>query len=655
MRSRRIAFACCSLLAVGSRGRETAAASGGPRAGAHRAPRPARDPARLGLREGRAAGRGRLSRRSAATRCPAASRSTAPGSRSRTSTARAACAAGRCACCRTARAATSSTRVTPARSPRATARWRSSGPTRASSRSPSRSRPRRTASCRSRTSRPPPTSPGDPQTGRGRPIVFRMCASDDVIGSLLAGSRAIASALGAWRSCTRSAAATARSWRAASRRGFATPAAGRVVAEFFYLALETDFRPQLRGSGSSSPDVVFMPGSFPDATLAAVQARQVGLHATMLGGDAWSSPALFAKGAPPGDAYYVELCSPAPEFDREYAAAIGSDPPGCRAVLAYDTVRVIAAGLRQLGDLSAEDLGARLPRTRQRLRDAVARDQVDGVTGRIRFDARGNRRQGVALYAVERTPLGPRGPGARLAGGAVSGVLRSLRDLSLRRKVTLTLAVVFVASVVALLVALVPVLGEQRQRLLDQDKRLLSTLRRSYEREFIYDQLFRNRESLALHLGDARGRGGDPLDAAARRAARPRRDRRRDGHPPADRRRRVAAPRPPGVVLDRRPGRRGRSRGPGRPAAPRRPPVTREEARPAGGQPGPGQDDFREAVFGGPAGARPRRRRSPRPASRTAGCTCSRASPRSSASEAHHASTLLRRRRRSRSCSCCCC
>jgi hypothetical protein len=30
------------------------------------------------------------------------------------------------------------------------------------------------------------------------------------------------------------------------------------------------------------------------------------------------------------------------------------------------------------------------------------------VTGRVRFDARGNRRQGVALYAVERTPLGPR-------------------------------------------------------------------------------------------------------------------------------------------------------------------------------------------------------------------------------------------------------
>jgi hypothetical protein len=32
---------------------------------------------------------------------------------------------------------------------------------------------------------------------------------------------------------------------------------------------------------------------------------------------------------------------------------------------------------------------------------------VDGATGKIRFDAHGDRRQGVALYSVEKTPLGP--------------------------------------------------------------------------------------------------------------------------------------------------------------------------------------------------------------------------------------------------------
>jgi ABC-type branched-subunit amino acid transport system substrate-binding protein len=77
-------------------------------------------------------------------------------------------------------------------------------------------------------------------------------------------------------------------------------------------------------------------------------------------------------------------------------------------VLAYDAVLVIASGLRSLGPLPDEALGAGIDATRRRLRQAVARGEVDGVTGRIRFDARGDRRQGVALYAVERTPDGPR-------------------------------------------------------------------------------------------------------------------------------------------------------------------------------------------------------------------------------------------------------
>jgi ABC-type branched-subunit amino acid transport system substrate-binding protein len=153
--------------------------------------------------------------------------------------------------------------------------------------------------------------------------------------------------------------------------------------------------------------VLFVPGSFSDATLIAAQAVKVGLHVTMLGGDAWSSPLLFQRGGPPGDAYYAELCSPTPWFDRVYERAEGQEPPGCRAVLAYDAVKVIAAGLKSLGPLPDEALDASLVGTRRRLRDAVARNVVMGATGRIRFDPQGDRRQGVALYSVEKTARGP--------------------------------------------------------------------------------------------------------------------------------------------------------------------------------------------------------------------------------------------------------
>jgi branched-chain amino acid transport system substrate-binding protein len=247
----------------------------------------------------------------------------------------------------------------------------------------------------------------DPQTGKSRPFVFRICATDNVMGALLAGFAR--DRLGARRVAVLYEVGRTYSQRLARSfiDHFRDEAAGRVVAEFFYRALETDFRPQLRRVKEFGPDAVFVPGSFTDATLVAAQAVTVGLRATLLGGDAWSSPLLFQKGGPPGEAYYVELCSPAPEFDRRYEEAEGSEPPGCRAILAYDAVRVVAAGLRSLGPLSDESLGPGLDGTRRRLRDAVARNEVDGATGRIRFDAHGDRRQGVALYAVEKTPLGP--------------------------------------------------------------------------------------------------------------------------------------------------------------------------------------------------------------------------------------------------------
>ena len=178
-------------------------------------------------------------------------------------------------------------------------------------------------------------------------------------------------------------------------------------------------------------------------------------------------------------------------------------------------------------------------------------------------------------------------------------VWRSLRDLSLRGKVALTLAVVFLFSVTALLLVLVPVLAEQRQRFLDQDKRLLATLRRNYERDFIYDLLSRNRESLALHLQQLAGEEGiqwarveaGDLDLGA--TAEPGVIRRLvgiDAEPHLGK---------PGVVLlVDRDGEADLVGPGGRPLVPGRS-VEREEVRPAGGGPAPGQDEFREALFGG--------------------------------------------------------
>ncbi len=178
-------------------------------------------------------------------------------------------------------------------------------------------------------------------------------------------------------------------------------------------------------------------------------------------------------------------------------------------------------------------------------------------------------------------------------------LLGSLRDLSLRGKVALTLVIVFVISATALLAALLPVLAGQRQRLIEQDRRLLSTLRRNYEREFIYDQLQSNRESLAVHLADLAGQEGilwarveaGDLDLGATA----------DGATILRMAGGDAAPfagKPGVVLLVDRDGEADLVGPGGRPLLAGRS-VEREEARPPGGGPPPGQDEFREAVFAG--------------------------------------------------------
>ena len=232
----------------------------------------------------------------------------------------------------------------------------------------------------------------DPVTGRSRRFVFRVCSSDGVMGGLLASFAR--KDLGARRAAVLYEVGRTYSTRLARSfvERFNDPGRGRVSAEFVYLALETDFRAQLRQVQAFKPDVLFLPGSFPDATLIARQAEQLGLRPTLLGADAWSSPFLFKRGGPSRPAHFLDHCSPSAPFNERYHREFGQPTQGCRAALAYDAVRAVVFGLQALGRLEDADLNERLATTRRRLRDAVAAADFSGLTGRVRFDEVGDRR-----------------------------------------------------------------------------------------------------------------------------------------------------------------------------------------------------------------------------------------------------------------------
>jgi branched-chain amino acid transport system substrate-binding protein len=241
----------------------------------------------------------------------------------------------------------------------------------------------------------------DPATGQDREFVFRVCGSDVVMGRLLAQvardrlrARRVAILYEAGRDYS---ARLARSFR----ERYQDSGGGRTVAEFPYLPLEIDFSGQLREVAAFRPDVLFLPGSFTDVTLIALQARRAQLPAILLGGDAWSNRLLFSRGGPAAAAYFSDHCAPDADFSERYRREYGQDSDGCRAILAYDAVQAVVAALQAMGPLDDADLGSGLARTRRRLRDALSAVSFTGETGLIRFDARGDVRRGVALMAVE--------------------------------------------------------------------------------------------------------------------------------------------------------------------------------------------------------------------------------------------------------------
>jgi branched-chain amino acid transport system substrate-binding protein len=240
----------------------------------------------------------------------------------------------------------------------------------------------------------------DPEAGRERRFVFRTCGSDVEMGAILA--RFARQDLEARRVAVLYEVGSTYSARLAQSfiRNYRDPGAGRDVRQFFYLPRETDFRVQLREIAKFAPQAIFVPGFATDATLIAIQAESLALRATLLGGDGWSNRSLFARGGPSRPAYYAELCSPPEAFDLRYARRFGHEAEGCRAVLAYDAVMALEAALRALGPLRESDLEGDLLRTRGRLREALARVEIRGVTGPLSFDRHRNRPGGMSIMEV---------------------------------------------------------------------------------------------------------------------------------------------------------------------------------------------------------------------------------------------------------------
>jgi branched-chain amino acid transport system substrate-binding protein len=68
---------------------------------------------------------------------------------------------------------------------------------------------------------------------------------------------------------------------------------GTITADEAFKTGDVDFRPQLTKIRDSKPDVIIMPILYKEVALSAKQGRDLGIKATMMGGDGWPSSALL--------------------------------------------------------------------------------------------------------------------------------------------------------------------------------------------------------------------------------------------------------------------------------------------------------------------------------------------------------------------------
>jgi branched-chain amino acid transport system substrate-binding protein len=168
---------------------------------------------------------------------------------------------------------------------------------------------------------------------------------------------------------------------------------------------DKDFSAVLSKIKRFNPDMIYMGGEYPAASLLTAQADQQGLKVPLMGGDGIFSGTYItvAKQAGEGD-FATSVGAPtdklptAKAFVDAYTAAGYADPYEAYGAYSYDAANVIISALAKV--LDGEDKIT--DELRPKLRQAIQDGNVDGVTGKVAFDQYGDTTTRVlTVYKVE--------------------------------------------------------------------------------------------------------------------------------------------------------------------------------------------------------------------------------------------------------------
>lgn len=154
---------------------------------------------------------------------------------------------------------------------------------------------------------------------------------------------------------------------------------GEIVAKEGFKEGDTDFRPQLTNIKKAEPEVILMPYFYKEVALSANQARELGINATLMGGDGWPSDTLFEMAGPAIEGSYVvnHLDFNDPEvkpLQDAYADKYGTVLE-LNGYMVHDAFLLLCAAIEEAGSGDSAAVA-----------EALCAVEVDGVTGHIKID-----------------------------------------------------------------------------------------------------------------------------------------------------------------------------------------------------------------------------------------------------------------------------
>jgi branched-chain amino acid transport system substrate-binding protein len=128
---------------------------------------------------------------------------------------------------------------------------------------------------------------------------------------------------------------------------------GEIVADEAFKTGDVDFRAQLTRIKETNPDVLIMPYMYKEVALSAKQARELGIKATMLGGDGWPSLALLEMAGPAVEGSYFidhgDIKAPnVQEFRQAYKDKFSKEIE-ITALMGHDAFMMMKAGIEAAG------------------------------------------------------------------------------------------------------------------------------------------------------------------------------------------------------------------------------------------------------------------------------------------------------------------